>query len=228
MRILITDADQPLGDLLVRELRAEHDLRLTGNQALAPPAFLGLAYTPADLREPGQIEPLLHGVEAVVHLGAYPYSLTPGPAAEKEALDHASRGVFVLMHAALKAGVSRVVLASRLDLMAAYPENYRVDETWRPRPAADAASLAPYLAELTVREFVRAEPITGICLRLGELGQPGGTSEVDAVAAVERALTMDLDGHLYRWWLYHIASTDRYPLGAAAQPPFNFQHRGTD
>lgn len=226
MRILITGADQPLGELLVRKLRTDHYLRLTGSQALAPPAFHGLEYTPADLREPSQVEPLLNGIEAVVHLAAYPVVATPDAAAEREVLDQASRGPFVLMHAALKVGISRVVLISRLDLMAAYPAHYVVDETWRPRPTADAPSLVPYLAELTVREFVRAEPIVGICLRLGELNAPDGTSDADAAAAVERALTMDLAGHPYRWWLYHVASTDRYGLGAAAQPPFSFKRQG--
>lgn len=226
MRILITGADQPLGEHLVRALRPEHDLRLTGAEALAPPAFQGLEYTPADLREPSQAEPLVAGVDAILYLDAYPVLPTPDALAEKEALDYASRGVFVLMHAALKASVSRVVLLSRLDLMAAYPENYVVDETWRPRPSADAASLVPFLSELTVREFVRAEPIVGICLRLGALDAPDGTTPADAVSAVQQALAMDLEGQGYRWWLYHICSTPRYSLGGAAHPPFNFTRQG--
>lgn len=226
MRILITAADQPLGALLARELSGDHSLCLTTHPESPATAFPGCETVAADLRDPAQVEPLLAGVDAVVHLAAYPPATLLDAAAEGEALDHASRGPFVLMHAALKAGVSRVVLVSRLELMAAYPESYVVDETWRPRPAADAAALLPYLTELTVREFVRAEPIVGICLRMGELGGADGTSEADAVAAVRRALTVDLTGHDYRWWLFHIASTDRYGLGAAAEPPFSFARQG--
>src|SRR5207249_2727862 len=114
-----------------------------------------------------------------------------------------------------------------LDLMAAYPEIYVVDETWKPLPEANAASLAPFLAELTLREFVRAEEIIGICLRLGDLGaDPAGTTPEDAVRALTLALTMEMERRKYRWWLYHIGSTDRYPLGAAAHGPLRFTRTG--
>jgi UDP-glucose 4-epimerase len=166
-------------------------------------------------------------MDAALHLAVYSPFSTPDPAAEKEALDRAARGTFVLLHAALKAGVRRVVLASRLELMAAYPEEYAVDETWKPQPDATAAALAPYLAELTLREFVRAEELVGVCLRFGNLGSgPGDTTADDAARALERALTMDLQGRKYRWWLYHICSTDRYRLGAAAGAPLSFARSG--
>jgi hypothetical protein len=51
----------------------------------------------------------------------------------------------------------------------------------KPLPQTDAASLVPYLAELTVREFVRAENVVGVCLRFGPLGNdPDGTTPGDA------------------------------------------------
>jgi nucleoside-diphosphate-sugar epimerase len=217
MRILITGADQPLGALVTEALRHEHELRLTGTQALAPAGLEALPYTPADLREPAEVEPLVQGVAAIAHLALHAPMATPDATAEKQALDHAARGMFVLLHAALAAGVPRVVLASRLDLIAGYPETYRVDESWKPLPDANAASLAPYLAELTLREFVRAEEMDGLCLRLGDLGSgPADTTPADAVRAVTRALTMELDDRRrYRWRLYHIPSGDRYPLAAA-------------
>src|SRR5437763_4656801 len=127
MRILITGADQPLGRVATERLRREHELRLTGTQALAPAGFEDLEYTPADLREPEQAGLLLEGpggIEAIAHLAPHAPVPTPDAAAEKDALDAAARGTFVLLHAALRAGVRRVVLASRLDLMAAYPEEY--------------------------------------------------------------------------------------------------------
>jgi hypothetical protein len=119
-------------------------------------------------------------------------------------------------------------MVSRLELMAAYPESSVVTESWRPRPEAAAAQLALYLAELTLREFVRAEEMVGVCLRMGDLGSdPAGTTPADAVSAIQKALTMDLGGRKYRWWLYHIGSTDRYPLGAAADPPLSFSRGGS-
>jgi nucleoside-diphosphate-sugar epimerase len=165
----------------------------------------------------------VEGIDAIAHLALHTPLAPTDAAAEAQALDAAARGMFVLLHAARQAGVGRVVLASRLDVMAAYPERWRVDETWKPRPDATAAQLAPYLAELTLREFARAEEIVGVCLRLGDLGAgPAGTTPEDAVAAIERALTMELGARKYRWWLYHIGSSDRFPLGAAADPPLSF------
>src|SRR5207244_5294629 len=129
MRILVTGADQPLGELVARALQEEHELRLTGAQALAPAGLEALPYTPADLREPDEVGPLVEGMEAVAHLALHAPFETPDAAAEKQALDGSARGMFVLLQAALAAKVPRVVLASRLDAaMGAYPANYLVDE----------------------------------------------------------------------------------------------------
>src|SRR5947208_4116075 len=170
MRILVTGADQPLGGLAAQALMGKHEVRLTGTQARAPAGLEALPYVPGDLREPDQVAPLVEGVEAVAHLALHEPMSTPDAAAEKQALDVSARGMYVLLHAALAARVRRVVLASRLEVMAAYPESYVVDESWKPMPEATAASLAPYLAELALREIVRAEEIVGICLRFGDLG----------------------------------------------------------
>jgi len=227
MRILITGADTPLGEIALGALGREHDARLTGAEPLGEAGFQNFSYTTADLRDPDQVTPLVEGIEAVLHLAPYQPLPTPDPAAEGDVLDRAARGTYVLLHAALKAGVRRVVMASRLELMAAYPENYVVDETWKPLPDATAASLAPYMAELTLREFVRAEELVGVCLRLGDLGpDPAGTTPEDAARALRHALMMDLAGRKYRWWLYQICSTERYRLGAAANAPLGFARSG--
>lgn len=223
MRVLITGVDQPLGAVTAAALSRRHELRLTGAGPHATFEVGGLEYRPADLRDPEQVRPLVEGIDAIAHLALHEPQATPDAAAEAEVLDVASRGTYVLLQEAVKAGVPRIVLASRLDLLAAYPAEYVVDENWQPQPEANASSLAPYLAELTVREFARAEAIVGVCLRLGGLERdPAGTSPEDATAAIEKALIMDLGDRKYRWWLYHICSTDRYRLGHAAHPPLSF------
>jgi nucleoside-diphosphate-sugar epimerase len=216
MQVLITGAETPLARLVVASLNARFQLRLTGAPGTEP--VEGLPVLAADLRVPEQVQPLMEGIDAILHLAPYAPQPTPDAMAEREVLDHAARGTFVLLHAALKAGVPRVVLTSLLDVMAAYPDDYLVDETWKPLPDTTATALAPYLAELTLREFVRAEPLLGVCLRLGELGD-GGTTAGDATAAIERALVMDPVGEKYRWWLYHVSSTERFASAAAAKEP---------
>ncbi len=220
MRVLITGADQPLGRLAAEALSTEHTLTLTGLSA----SNTGEGYLQADLREPDQVAPLLQEVDAILHLAPHARPVTPDWRAENAALDHAGRGTYVLLQEAVKAGVQRIVLASRLELMAAWPENYVVDETWKALPAANAAALAPFMAELTVREFVRAENILSVCLRMGDLGEAAdGTTAADAIAAIRAAMILDPAERKYRWWPYHICSTDRYSLGSATQAPLNFQ-----
>jgi nucleoside-diphosphate-sugar epimerase len=224
MRILVTGADQPLGTQVARALRDRHELRLTGTGALGPAGLEGLPYTPADLCDPEQARTLVADVEAIAHLA--PYAPAPDVTTEARLLQSAAQGTFVLLRAALPARVRRVVLASRLEVMAGHPPEYVVDENWKPQPETTAAGLAPFLAELTLREFVRAEEIVGVCLRFGELGSgPAGTTPEDAVAAVERALTMELEGRKYRWWLCHVCSGERYRSRRADDPPFRFQRR---
>jgi nucleoside-diphosphate-sugar epimerase len=127
MRILITGGGE-LGRSLAERLRASHDVRETD----------------IDLRDPEAVAPLVVGIEAIAHLEAFAPAQPGTPAEERDLLERTSRGTFVLEREALKAAVGRIVVASRLDVMLDYPPDYVVDETWRPRPEADAASLAPW------------------------------------------------------------------------------------
>jgi len=220
MRILITGADQPLGAFAAKSLMSDFDIHLCGSSLVVETALAALPYTRADLRDPAEAQLLTENVDSILHLAPYSLYLATDPATEKYTLDMAGRGTFVLLHAALAAGVRRVVLASRLDLLAAHPANAVIDETWKALPETTAAGLAPYLAELTLREFVRAEDLEGICLRFGSLdGGLDSTSPADAVSAIHRALTMDLIDHKHRWWLFHIASGGRFSTTAARSAP---------
>jgi nucleoside-diphosphate-sugar epimerase len=215
MRVLVTGGDGALAASVVPALASSFDLRLTGGANSPAPGLEALLYTAAELREPEEAQRVVAGADAVLHLEPF-----TSPNGEAEALVRASRGTFVLLHAALKAGVGRVVLASRLNLLTAYPERCVVDENWRPRPRAEAASLAPYLAELTLREFVRAEAMLGVCLRLGEPDGAGPrTSPEDAARAFTRALEMDPGARKHRWWLFHVDSSGRFPRNAAEAEP---------
>ena len=214
MRILITGSDSPLGALLAERLASQHHL------VLAPAS--------TDLRQPGIVAPLVEGIEAIAHLTAFATATPHTPAEEAEVLLHAGRGTYVLQRAALDAGVSRIVLASRLEVLERYPAEYRVDETWQPRPRPEAGALAPYLAELTLREFARAEAIHAVCLRFGspEAGSGSFTPLTTAAEALERALTMDLPPSGHRWRLLHFDASGRFPADEAAKAPFSLTPAG--
>jgi nucleoside-diphosphate-sugar epimerase len=198
MTVLITGADTPLGRAAVAALSDGRRIRPVGSEV--------------DLREPAVVGPLVAGVEAVVHLE--PHALGEAdPTPDALRLDRAARGAYVLLREALAAGVQRVVVASRLDLVADYPPEWVVDETWQPLPQATAPGLAPFLAELTVREFARAEPLLAVCLRLQ--AQPDATL---AGAALAAALAFDPAPSRHRWWLFHVPGPELPPPLQPAGP----------
>ncbi len=237
MRLLITGADRPLGTALARGLSRDFALRLTGVGPSGPPGLPDAEYTPADLRLPEAVVPLVAGMDAVIHAGPFDPAPLTGPDAEQETLDAAARGTYVLFQEAGRSGMGGVILISRMALLEPYPEDYVVDESWKPLPAPEASSLAPYTSELVGREFAREGSLGVICLRFGALGSREGTTEADAVHAVRQALlvqtrtrgtaqvTVDRRDMGYRWRLFHVTSGGRFPLAAAAREPLNFKRQ---
>ncbi len=209
MRILITGADRSLGRHAARHLGREHAIRLTG---AAPADDLGDDYRPADLTSPEQVAALVEGMDAVLHLAEFDPEPPDGPDAEQETLRRATLGTYVLCQAARQAGVGRIVVAGTLSVFDAYPDSYLIDEQWRPRPAPDAAHLAPYLCEVVAREFAREGPVTGVCLRFAPIGDDpeANTRLADALGAIDRALQLELGPPGYRWHVFHVASSPRY------------------
>ncbi len=218
MNLLITGADRSLGRLAAGVFRNGHRLRLTGTGPSLAGELSDLEYRPADLRTPEEVAPLVEGMDAVLHLAVFDPAPLSGAAAEQERLDVAARGTYVLLSEARKAGVERAILVSTLALFEAYPEDYVVDETWQPQPPVDAEALAPYLSELTCREFARAGELYVACLRFGPLGEAEGTTEEDAVRALESALALEIKLPGYRWGLFHISSGKRFSTGAERGP----------
>jgi nucleoside-diphosphate-sugar epimerase len=197
MKLVVTGADRPLGALLCRGLAQGRELA---------PAGAGV-----DLRSPEQVAALLQGAQAIVHTLPFDPPMGSGPEAEGEVLDLVARSTYVLVQAACQAGIGRMVLVSQLSLLEAYPAEYEVGPDWEPRPRAEGLALAPYLAELTCREICRLGRIEVICLRLGALDAPEGTSGADALKAVEEALAQERqEKRGYHWSVHHVASTGRF------------------
>ena len=178
----------------------------------------------------------MDGVDVVLHLAtliqAQDETLTP-----QTVLDNASRGAFVLMNAARAAGVARFVLGSSLALFDRLPHHWRVNETWRPRPDPTIPQLAPWIAELSVRESARVGTMQVLCLRFGRLIDDIGIATQpydrrwlhidDAIlgihAALRYATTQRPD-----WAIFHITAPGphakiRLQGSAAAKAPFDYQ-----
>ena len=201
MKLLVTGADNALGECAVRHFSKEHEIKAVGRDA--------------DLRDPAVAASLVEGVGAVLHLDGY---TTDATQAEFELLDLSARGTYVLMHTARDAEVGRVVVGSTLDFFEDYPEDYVITEDWRPVPKPNTASLSPLIVELTAREFAREGGIEVVCLRFGSLDATG-TSPADAMKAIEEALKLKFNRHGYRWGLFHIHSDrDRFATMMPTSP----------
>ena len=198
MRVAVIGADRPWGALLAAGLGAGFEVAAIGAEETSELA----GYRQVDLLQREGLDPALKGVEAIVHAGGG----DPGGGGEQALLDSAARGTYVALTAACAAGIGKAVLLSRLDLVRDYPEEFLVDPQWNALPRAEAASLAPYLAELVGREIARTGRIEVRCLRLGEPGSE--TTADDALEAVRQALSAERKGH--HWSLAHVASSGRF------------------
>jgi nucleoside-diphosphate-sugar epimerase len=196
MKLVVTGADRPLGALLRKGLAQ--------GRAVAP------AGAEVDLRSPEAVDALLKGAQAVVHALPYDAPLGAGPEAEGELLDLVARSTYVLVQAACRAGIGKMVLLSQLSLVEAHSAEYEVGPEWEPRPCPEGAALAPYMAELVCREISRLGKIEVVCLRLGPLDAPEGTSGADALKAVEQALAHQRKEREYHWSVHHVASAGRF------------------
>ncbi|HEX2036483.1 MAG TPA: NAD(P)-dependent oxidoreductase [Chloroflexota bacterium] len=214
MQILLTGGASRLGVAVAGALVEQgHTVRATDGVALPAGAAPGVAasFRQGELTEAEFVAPLLEGVQAIVHLA--PLALAErgaGPPAggggSAEILDAAARGTHVLLKGAVERGISLAVQGSTLAVMDAYDEELEVTEQWRPRPRPVPEVLAPYLAELTAREFTRdvalEAPMRIVCLRFAQLADPAasGVEEAhtlrvaDATQAVLHALRALLEG----------------------------------
>ena len=198
MRVAIIGADRPWGTLLAAELSAEFEIVALGAEDTSDLA----GYRQVDLLQRESLDPVLAGVQAIVHAAA----CDPVGTAEGAVLDLAARGTYVALTAACAVGIEKMVLLSGLDLVRDYPEEYLVEPQWNALPRAEAGSLAPLMAELVGREIARTGQIEVRCLRFGKLGAE--TTADDAVAAVRQALAAERKGH--HWSLTHVASGGRF------------------
>ena len=162
MRVMIIGADCPLGTSLASGLGAGFEVTAIG----AGDSGAMAGYSQVDLLEREAMDPVLAGIEAIVYTVAFDSAKEN----EQELLDVVARGAYVAVTAAVAAGVRRLVLISRLDLLRDYPEEYVVNAQWNALPRAEAGALAPMMAEMVGREIARMGQIEVCCLRLGDIG----------------------------------------------------------
>jgi uronate dehydrogenase len=221
MRILIAGNGGLLARAVARPLGAAHDIRVVDAAAALDREAAAEATA---------------GQDVVIH---FPLFAEAAPSAVHAPdalarLDLAGRATFNLITTASSA--STFVLVSTLRHFERYPAAWLVTERWAPHPTAHVDDLAPYLAEIVVRETSRVLALKGIALRLGEVvsaeafgadgGDPRRVHLEDAVQAVERAVAFAPTGN--GWWVFHTPAAGpaaRFPIGQAGEAGFGYAPR---
>ena len=215
MKLFITGAGTPLADAAIARLSPSHSVC-----AASYPGATGAADAARlALRDFDAVAAAVEGVDTVLHLAPFAPECFPGET-EAERLDAASRGTYELMSAAREAGVRRTIVAGRLSMFDSYDERWLIDESWRPRPQPVLDELAPYLCEVTCREFAR-EAGEVICLRFGDLAEVSALAA--AVEAIEKALSAAIRPG-FRYALAHISDSPRFE-SSGAERLFHPEHR---
>lgn len=169
MQLLITGSSL-LARAAAAALKENNTVRLAA--AAFPGPVSGVECLAGELTDPAFVTQALQDVDAVIHLDP----LEPQTGAAGASIGNAARGTYQLVTAAIEAGAKGFITGSTLRLFDRLPAHWKVDEEWKPRPTPALDQLSPWIAELCVRECVRAESINAACVRFGEIVD-------DAVAA---------------------------------------------
>lgn len=210
MKILIRDGDWWLGDQLAAMLGDDGHLT-------AP-----IPYS-VELGHDASTDEVVEGYDALVVFGNTQQSGDPGAL-----IDHSTRQLYNLLHAASNAGATRCIYVSTLRIFEDYEENLTVTEKWRSLPPSeDVPLLACHLGEIVCKEYARDQRIQVTTVRLGfpiidgdraaaeASGETAAVSATDAIEAIKRSLTADT---LSQWQDIHVQSpvkNQRYLMHAA-------------
>jgi nucleoside-diphosphate-sugar epimerase len=161
-RVLVTGAGGRVAGQLLPALADRDDLRLTDRTEVAAPA--GARLTVGELTDPGLLDELLEGVDAVVHLAG-----DPDPDSSWSQLRESNVEAFrTLLDAARRQDVGRVVFASSVHAMGVYEGlgRWPIDPAWPPAPCC-AYGATKAFDEALARAYAYRSPMSLIGLRLG-------------------------------------------------------------
>jgi len=111
-RVLITGAGGRIGQSLVNALRSRYDLRLHFHRVV-PPEFTAFEHVVADIAQYTEVESMMRGIDAVVHLAADPRVTAPW----ESVLLNNIVGTYNVFEAARRCAVRKIVFASTNHVM---------------------------------------------------------------------------------------------------------------
>lgn len=158
-RVLLTGAAGYIGRPLALALARHYDLRSTDRK---PPAEGDPPHIVADLGYFEAVQALCEGMDTVVHFAANPSPSAPWP----DLLENNINATYNVFSAAADAGCRRVVFASSVQTVLAYPEDIVLTSDMQPRPSS-LYGASKMCGEAMASTFVAAGSFSAICLRLG-------------------------------------------------------------
>lgn len=162
--VLVTGAAGRVGTWLRPSLRDHYRLRLQYHEQPVPDLTADEEAVQAEIEDLAQVEQIMPGVSAVVHLAG-----EPSPKASWEAVRGANiDGTYNVFEAARRAGVPRVAFATTNHVMGMYDR----DRAWPIHPEQPVRPDSYYgvskaLGEALARYYADAFEMSVICLRIG-------------------------------------------------------------
>jgi uronate dehydrogenase len=211
-KILITGAAGRIGQKLLGHWHDRYDFVLTDKRT--PNETHGFSFTEANLSDMETIRPLFAGVHTVIHLAN-----DANPKASWESLLPnnmiANYNVFQL---ALEQGCQRVIFASSVNAVAAYPSDVQV-KTDMPVAPPNLYGATKAWGEALGRFYADQKGLSVICLRLGWVIERTEKRLTPDFPLLDAALTYDdllrlfdacLAASTVRFGLFHGISDNRY------------------
>src|SRR3954465_14467955 len=190
---------------LLPGLAGRYDLRLTDQGGGVDPAT-GSHLVAAELTDRHVLDELLDGVDAGVHLAG-----NPDPSSSWSELRRPNVEAFaLLLDAALRQGVQRVVFASSVHAMGVYEGlgRWPGDPAWPPAPCC-AYGATKAFDEALARVYAYRSPLSLVGLRFGLCAPTAGDAEAAAgwlaPADLQRIVVGALEADL-RLGVYHAVS----------------------
>ncbi|MHA1151579.1 MAG: NAD-dependent epimerase/dehydratase family protein [Alphaproteobacteria bacterium] len=160
-RVLITGAAGTIGRALREGLRGAYPVLRFSDIAPLGEAGAGEEVRQADLRELSEVEAIMEGVDAVVHLGGMSVENTWELVHEANIV-----GCYHVFEAARRQGVKRVVFASSNHAIGFHRRTERIDDTAAFRPDGNYG-LSKMFGEGLGRLYADKHGIACVCLRIG-------------------------------------------------------------